>query len=67
MIKCSQMCTKHANVFANSKVFSADACLVGGHVLREKPSVDKEKYIKFRVGTRKPMVSCKEGQTFKPL
>jgi hypothetical protein len=45
-------------------VFAADAHLAEGQHLREVPTEDKGKSIKFREGTRMPTVSIKEGQNY---
>jgi hypothetical protein len=48
-------------------VFAADAHLPGEKVLREEPTINKGKFLKFRMGMRISTVSSKEGQHLKPL
>jgi hypothetical protein len=45
-------------------VFSADAHLAKGQVLREEPTVKKGKCLKLRVGTRMPTVSVNNSIQF---
>jgi hypothetical protein len=46
---------------------AAGAHLAEGQVVREEPTVNKGKSLKFPEGTRLPTVSGKEGQNLKPL
>jgi hypothetical protein len=48
-------------------VFAADAHLAQGKLLRKEPTVNKEKFLKFREGMRMSTISSKEGQNFYPL
>jgi hypothetical protein len=54
-------------MFTLHTVFLTDAHLAEGQVLREEPTVNRGKSLKFRVETRMPTVSSKEGQHLKPL
>jgi hypothetical protein len=45
----------------------ADAHLAEGQVLREEPTVNREKSLKFLAGMQMPTVSSKEGQKFKTI
>jgi hypothetical protein len=56
---------KYVNIFINS--IAANADVAGLPVSREKPSVNKEKSLKFCVGSGMPTASSKEGQYLKGL
>jgi hypothetical protein len=63
---------KHNQVILNMSVslhtvFSADALPAEGQVLREEPTVNKGKSLKFQEGARMPTASSKEGQNLYPL
>jgi hypothetical protein len=45
---------------------AADAHLAEGQFLHEEQTLNKEKSLIYRAGTRRPTISKKEGQNFKP-
>jgi hypothetical protein len=47
-------------------VFAADAHLAEGQFLREEPTVNKGKSLKFREGARIPTVASEEEQNLYP-
>jgi hypothetical protein len=59
------ICLLNISVYLHT-VFAADGHLVEGKVLREEPTVNKGRSLKFLVGTRMPIVSSNEGQNLKP-
>jgi hypothetical protein len=48
-------------------LFVADAHLAEGQVLREEPTVNQGKFLKFRIGDECQQFSSKEGQHLKLL
>jgi hypothetical protein len=64
MIKGNNICFKYIKVPAET--LAADAHLAEGQFLSESLKMNIEKSPRYRVGTRRPRASKREGQYFKP-